>query len=170
VEGDYCDKIANDASLTTKDFYFLNQGLDESCSNLELGTAYCVTPVGDITTYPGYVVEGPSTSFTRPPTSTSEIIVPTATLHPRAPGTLDSCARYANAVNVQALEEQFGTRPWYAEMNRCSSFAADYEVRIADLREWNPSLAEDNCVFEQGYSYCVVRETSCTFALPTFLP
>ena len=53
-EGDYCDKISNDASLATNDFYFLNQGLDESCSNLKLGTAYCVKPVGDITTYLGY--------------------------------------------------------------------------------------------------------------------
>ncbi|KEY74070.1 hypothetical protein S7711_02659 [Stachybotrys chartarum IBT 7711] len=157
VEGDYCDRIANDASLTTGDFYFLNQGLDESCSNLELGTAYCVRPVGDITTYPGYQVEGPSTSFTRPPTSTISVTIPTESLRPRAPGTLDSCATYVNAVNTRVMEEMFGLRPWYAEANRCQSFAAEYGVSIADLREWNPSLSEEECRFELDYSYCVAK-------------
>lgn len=160
VEGDYCDKIANDASLITQDFYFLNQGLDETCSSLQLGTAYCVRAVGDITTYPGYVVEGPSTSFTRPPTSTISVTIPTETLHPHAPGTLDSCTTYVNAVDTLAMEEAFGTRPWFADFNKCTSFAGKYEVSIAKLREWNPSLSEEECVFGQDYSYCVVNEPS----------
>lgn len=160
IEGDYCDKIANDASLTTDDFYFLNQGLDEACSNLELGTAYCVKPVGDITTYPGYEVEGPSTSFARPPSSTLPVTLPKKTLHPRAPDTLDSCETYANAVDVPAMEETFGYRPWFDELNKCTSFAGRYGVRISDLRKWNPSLSEEECMFEPDYSYCVVMDDS----------
>lgn len=104
IEGDYCDKIVNDVGLTTDDFYFLNQALDKTCSNLQLGTAYCIKPVGDIKTYPGYEVEGPSTSFTRPPSSTISVTLPTVTLHPHAPGTLDSCETYVNAVDTPAME------------------------------------------------------------------
>lgn len=160
VEGDYCDRIATGASLTTTDFYFLNQGLDESCSNLQLGTAYCVKPVGDITTYPGYEVEGPSTSFTRPPTSTIPVIIPTDTLRPHAPDTLDSCATYSNAVNLPAFEEAFGYWPWFDDSNRCEYFAAQYHVSIDNLREWNPSLSDEECMFELDYSYCVVKGQS----------
>lgn len=158
-EGDYCDKIANDASLATDDFYFLNQGLNENCSNLELGTAYCVKPVGDITTYPGYKVDGPSTTFTRPPTSTISVPIPTETLHPRAPGTIDSCETYVNAFDAAAEEERFGPQPWYDEMNECTTYAGIYGVTLADMREWNPSLSEDDegCRFDPDYSYCVVK-------------
>ena len=126
INRDYYDKISNDASLAMDDFYFLNQGLDKSCSNLELGTAYYVRPVGDITMYSGYEVEGPSTSFARPPTSTVSVAIPTETLRPRAPGTLDSCETYINAVDRLAMEEAFGPRPSFADFNRCTSFAADY--------------------------------------------
>ncbi|KAF7533180.1 hypothetical protein G7054_g7329 [Neopestalotiopsis clavispora] len=53
--GDTCASILIAVGLPLADFYFLNPIIDSTCSNLWLGTAYCVRPVGSIFTY--YLVE-----------------------------------------------------------------------------------------------------------------
>jgi hypothetical protein len=71
--------------------YFLNPMLDASCSNLWLNASYCVQPVSDIKTYPGYggattatlpeFTAGPKTSLTPnedPVAAPDQIIVPMA--------------------------------------------------------------------------------------------
>ena len=56
--GDYCSYITVQQSISLKDFYFLNPEINSTdCSNLLLGYSYCVAPVGDISTYPGYRYE-----------------------------------------------------------------------------------------------------------------
>lgn len=43
-EGEVCLGVldgSKDLGLTLEDFYCLNPGLNEKCSNLETGTAYC---------------------------------------------------------------------------------------------------------------------------------
>lgn len=114
-----------------------------------------MAPVGDITTYPGYTIGVPSTSFTRPPSSTYEVVVPTETLNPHAPGTWDNCTQYENYVDPQPYEDEFGTVPWPEELNSCSTFAGEYEVGVDQIVSWNPSLSSENCQFQAGYSYCV---------------
>lgn len=53
--GDYCSYITVQQGISLKDFYFLNPEINSTdCSNLLLGYSYCVAPVGDISTYPGY--------------------------------------------------------------------------------------------------------------------
>ncbi|KAL4866939.1 hypothetical protein BDV12DRAFT_198666 [Aspergillus spectabilis] len=53
VEGDQCALISVQFSLSLGDFYFLNPEIDPNCTNLWLGEAYCVAPVGTITSYLG---------------------------------------------------------------------------------------------------------------------
>ena len=157
VEGDYCGKLTLDLGITMEDLLFLNSGLNEDCTNLQLKVAYCVSPVGDITTYPGYT-GGPSTSFPRPPTATTTFHMPTETLNPKAPGTIDDCSEYANHYNTSKYTEYFTYQPWIEERNSCHTIAGKYQVSIADLISWNPSLKEGDCKLAEGYSYCVKKE------------
>lgn len=163
VSGDFCAKVAQEANISIDDFYFLNPGLDKTCGNLELGTAYCAEPVGDIATYPGYPQKTPSTSFARPPTSTVSFALPTKTLHPKAPGTSNECTEYVNSVNVERLEESYGSLPFITELNSCPTIAGKYGITIDDLLRWNPSLNQDNCNLKAEYSYCVAREDKGEF-------
>ena len=53
--GDYCSYVTLQEGISLPDFYFLNPGVNSTtCNNLLLGIAYCVAPVGDIASYPGY--------------------------------------------------------------------------------------------------------------------
>ena len=53
--GDYCSYVTLQEGISLLDFYFLNPGVNSTtCNNLLLGIAYCVAPVGDIASYPGY--------------------------------------------------------------------------------------------------------------------
>ncbi|SPO02953.1 uncharacterized protein DNG_05632 [Cephalotrichum gorgonifer] len=115
-------------------------------------------PPNDIATDPGYEVEFPSISLTCPPSSTISAALHKDTLRPHAPGTLDSCVKYVNAINMTAMEEAFGYRPWYADLNRCTTFASLSKISMAELREWNPSLSDEECKFDHNYSYCVAGE------------
>ena len=63
------------------------------------------------------------------------------------------------------MEEIFGYYSWYEDFNKCTSFAGKYGVSIANLLEWNPSLNEDNCEFEQAYSYFVVKKEGGLYRL-----
>ncbi|KAK5996644.1 LysM domain-containing protein [Cladobotryum mycophilum] len=132
-QDDSCASISLAFSITLDDFYFLNAGVDKkTCNNLWLGYSYCVKAVGDIETYPGHTVSVPSTSFTRPPVQTE---TPPPVFYPppdnaHAPGTIDGCDLWANAV----------------------------DITLTQLRRWNPSLKEDNCVLLAQYSYCLIKK------------
>lgn len=53
--GDYCSYMTIQEGISLPDFYFLNPEINSTnCDNLLLGESYCVAPVGDISTYPGY--------------------------------------------------------------------------------------------------------------------
>jgi hypothetical protein len=79
-------------------------------------------------------------------------------LMPPANGTLDSCYHYASApVAVDAAN--------YTTTFICGEVAALYDVALADLLAWNPSLAlatstdeDGNCVLSSTARYCVQRE------------
>ncbi|OGE52702.1 hypothetical protein PENARI_c009G09663 [Penicillium arizonense] len=109
-EGDNCSLVTVANAISLVDFYFLNPDIDANCTNLELGEAYCIAAVGDISTYSGYPVTTPlftvtTASFpavdTSIPTATSDPgFVYTPTYLPTAPDTLTNCQRYANYDNT----------------------------------------------------------------------
>ncbi|KAK2746308.1 hypothetical protein FQN55_005736 [Onygenales sp. PD_40] len=151
--GDHCAKISLQFSISLKDFYFLNPQVDGNCTNLWGNTSYCVQPIGDIATYPGYPVDTPSTTFPKPPPPTSFVPTPVETpaLNPTAPGTIEGCFMYENALNEKAGVADL------ASGNSCQSWAWAGDVTVDELIEWNPSLVRDNCVLDAQYSYCIRR-------------
>ncbi|KAK4222266.1 hypothetical protein QBC38DRAFT_504196 [Podospora fimiseda] len=56
MSGDTCAVISEANGLDLADLFFLNPSLNAKCTNILLELAYCVAPVGDITTYTGYPI------------------------------------------------------------------------------------------------------------------
>ncbi|KAL5342008.1 hypothetical protein BJX70DRAFT_12018 [Aspergillus crustosus] len=150
VEGDQCALISVQFSLSLEDFYFLNPEIDANCTNLWLGEAYCVVPVGTITSYSGYPVTTPFISITSAtfPSVTVTMSTPTtgyvatSSVMPTASGTISNCTDYRNYNSI-------------SDFNGCSYVAFAEGIELSDFLDWNPSLLSMNCVLEAGYSYCV---------------
>lgn len=156
VEGDACNSVTIAQAISLADFYFLNPEIDANCSNLELGAAYCVRPVGSITSYPNYTISGvlpitvtpvslPSVN-TAIPTSTRDpgFVYNTDPVLPTAPGTIPDCYMYEDASNW--------TKP-------CRFLAWSNGITTDELFAWNPSLERNvsTCVLDQSHSYCVLQ-------------
>jgi hypothetical protein len=167
--GDVCSTVALANGLVVGDLYFLNPGLQTNCSNLELGVAYCVGAVGDIVTYPGHptptlsglwaTIHVPPVTFapvdTRitTPTSHPGFIATTTPTLPTASGTRQGCATYRNYMVAQP-DDASGS--YTAALNSCGYLESTYNVTVAELRLWNPSLAQSgDCGLQPGLSYCV---------------
>lgn len=128
-----------------------------NCTNLELGVAYCVEPVGNIATYTGYTATS-SQTITVPPVSFTSVntAIPTSTgdpgyiattsLLPQASGTIQGCNTYRNYDSKNGV-------------NDCFDIAYSYDVTTDQLVAWNPSLSSNisTCNFQSGYSYCVLQ-------------
>ena len=154
--------------LSLSDFYFLNPEISANCTNLEVGVAYCVEPVGDIQNYPGYTITSGAPSITVPPVTFTSINTAITTPTPQAgfiynptylheaPGTLSGC--YAYQDYNASLE------------NDCSFIAFLFDVTIDQLLEWNPSLSSNLsiCSLQPSYSYCVAQ-TNATSKMLTKL-
>ncbi|BDD61511.1 hypothetical protein MAP00_006553 [Monascus purpureus] len=137
--------------------FFLNPEIDQNCTNLELGAAYCVEAVGSISTYSGYPTTTSTPWITVLPATFSSVdtLIPTSTsgvgyncttsLLPTASGTIPGCERYRNYDNSSEA------------YNDCSYVAFAYQETTDDLLQWNPSLSTNlsACDFQAGYSYCV---------------
>ncbi|KAH6687318.1 hypothetical protein F5X68DRAFT_207197 [Plectosphaerella plurivora] len=152
---DTCATVSLAFGISLVDFYFLNpQVASPSCNNLWLGYSYCVKPVGSIETYSGYVIEGPTTSFTRPPVPppTQNAIIPIAKDKPHAPGTLDGCFAYRDAWDDALIAGKFEF------LNDCEHAAVLGGATLDQLLEWNPSLSDSNCRLDQRFSYCITED------------
>ncbi|KAJ5181992.1 hypothetical protein N7449_012139 [Penicillium cf. viridicatum] len=141
----------------------LDGKIDANCINLELGEAYCVKPVGSLTSYAKYTVTGVLPITVTPVTFSSvNTDIPTTTSYPgfvytepaqlpTAPYTLLGCYEYANPSNNTVL---------------CRDFATDYEISMDQdqLVEWNPSLSNNvsTCTLTMTYSYCVLEYSNST--------
>lgn len=155
IEGDTCGLVSVANYISLSDFYFLNPEINSNCTNLDLGIAYCVEPVGNIQTYSGYTTTSGAPSVRVPPVSftsiNTAITVPTPTAGyiytptylPPAPGTDSTCFYYANYSS---------TAP-----NDCTDVAGAYQITTAQLLSWNPSLSSNlsTCSLQSDYSYCV---------------
>jgi hypothetical protein len=158
-EDDLCGSISLAFGISLNDFYFLNPQVDNKCSNLWLEASYCVNPVGNVATYSGYPTPSPATVFPKPtptPTSAPPPIV-TDPLLPNAAGTLSDCEDYENTFD-SSLSSEMGVD----HINSCDIWAALTGVAVQDLIAWNPSLSKDNCVLQEGKSYCIQRGKSRT--------
>ena len=156
IEGDTCGLVTVANFLSLSDFYFLNPEINANCTNLDLGIAYCVEPVGNIQTYPGYTMTSGAPSITVPPVTftsiNTDITTPTPVAGynympsylPTAPGTLSGCFDYVNYNSSLT--------------NDCTDVAADYQITTAELLSRNPSLSSNlsTCSLQPGYSYCVL--------------
>ncbi|KAK7962857.1 LysM domain protein, partial [Apiospora aurea] len=77
---------------------------------------------------------------------------------PRAPGTIEGCAWYAN----------YQENTTDATFNSCSFISYGYCVEFSDLISWNPSLSKNKteCALQPGFSYCV-QKTDTTAYVPS---
>ncbi|QRW23672.1 LysM domain protein [Rhizoctonia solani] len=158
VSGDTCTAISYSQVANLTDLYRWNAGLNSQCTNLAVGSAYCVwgDPVGTPTT---------TTSTGTPP--------PRATMPPLTPGPDDSEYTTAtSAVPSTTSSQPTSTgvpRPTNAAPNSTSSCRKWYTVQsgdycylicqnqgctVPDLQKWNPDLGTD-CVAQLGVAYCV---------------
>lgn len=152
--------IPSGSSLTLEQFLYINTDIKPDCSNLLLGESYCVKPVNP--------VEVPATTtFAQPPPSTTApIVIPSPTLNPRAPGTIDGCATYQDYTPSPSDIDPISFPPanWTTVSNTCAYVAQQNGVAVQDLIAWNPSLTQENCTLASGYSYCVVKTVETTTA------
>ncbi|CAE6410167.1 unnamed protein product [Rhizoctonia solani] len=178
VSGDTCTAISYSQVANLTDLYRWNAGLNSQCTNLAVGSAYCVwgDPVGTPTT---------TTSTGTPP--------PRATMPPLTPGPDDSECTWTwctatrtgtlpyptvsdttttSAVPSTTSSQPTSTgvpRPTNAAPNSTSSCRKWYTVQsgdycylicqnqgctVPDLQKWNPDLGTD-CVAQLGVAYCV---------------
>ncbi|KOC07375.1 hypothetical protein AFLA70_31g004611 [Aspergillus flavus AF70] len=170
---DSCTDIAANAGIPYEEWLFLNPDVFANCTNLWDGYAYCVGAVGNVATYSGWTVTAaPTTSFTRP-ASTTETWTPGPTyILPHAPGTLQDCAVYRDAIDANNNPtKEWGLSTDFLDglginYTACSFYSHPYSVTVDDFVQWNPSLDVSDCVVHKGYSYCVLISYNHTSSDP----
>ena len=164
--GDTCGQVSVANGITLTDFYFLNPEINSNCTNLLLGSAYCVEAVGNIATYSGYSTSG-GANYSVPPATFSSVntaiqtVTPTGYLYstspmPTASGTISGCAVYAN-YNSSANGP-----------SDCNDIASEYDITTSQLISWNPSLSSNLsiCALTNGYRYCMRQTNSTSISFP----
>ncbi|KAL8789409.1 MAG: hypothetical protein Q9213_001166 [Squamulea squamosa] len=163
IKGDTCGLVSVANYISLSDLYFLNPEINANCTNLDLGIAYCVEPVGDIHTYPGYTTTTGGPSITVTPVTFASVNTaittptpragfhPTPSYLPQAPGTLSSCYTYHNYNS--------------SHKNDCSFIAFLSDITTDQLISWNPSLSSNlsSCSLQAGYSYCTAQSSATKY-------
>lgn len=170
-QGDYCCIVSMTQNIVLDDFLFLNPGVYDNCTNLLLGSSYCVGAVGDIATYPGYTTTPAPytlTSMTYTTTSTTPLQAWTRTATavaalPTAPGTAQGCTLWLDHGFDAGIQDQ-GVSPVLSgvgsEYNDCAYALFGYNITLQDFLSLNPSVvANGTCTLEQGLRYCVSNAT-----------
>ncbi|RDW92950.1 LysM peptidoglycan-binding domain-containing protein [Aspergillus mulundensis] len=156
--GDYCNKIILKYSISLEDFLFLNQGVNQNCTNLFADESYCVSPLGSIDDYPG------APGYIDPSATYSDIAYssyPTATFTPPldvnqttllliSPDGRKDCYLYVAGTELQIdVSGTFYTSP-------CQAIAEAWGKAVEDLESWNPSIsANGTCSFSPNFRYCM---------------
>ncbi|KAL2859875.1 LysM peptidoglycan-binding domain-containing protein [Aspergillus lucknowensis] len=174
-ENDTCDSIIEGlpGRVSVTQLRSWNPNINKSCGNLFQWTGYqiCVSPPGSEldpvvtpTPTPTDKCEGlfqPSSCYTTLPTDSVWPQDPNIVPQPLAKGTWSNCTVYATYLN--------STEPEYD--NACLTVSRFYNVTVAQLQKWNPSLDEDTskCQIKDGYRYCAVekRDPPPTTLTPT---
>ncbi|KAL7902726.1 carbohydrate-binding module family 50 protein [Trichoderma sp. SZMC 28014] len=164
-DGDDCSHLTAQFAITLKDFIFLNSGVWQNCTNLELGYYYCVEPVGYISTYPGYLPTATTTPFNQiSATSLPYAGDPWAkfssksSVIPIANNTRVDCYSYAYVTNL--------TENLFAD---CWNMASMYGITREEMVLWNPSLGNDGSL-GSNLSGAEASEVAASIAIPTTAP
>lgn len=155
--GDYCNLVVLRFGISLSDFMFLNPEINSNCTNLFAQESYCVEPVGDINSYPGY--GGATTIGNLTGTAGSFSSFSAATYIPTlfagynrtlANGTVTTCSDYLDGADYQ--DDLTGT--FYS--SNCQLAASVYGITVANLVIWNPSLDSNasSCAFNATAWYC----------------
>jgi hypothetical protein len=158
--------------IALQDFYFLNPEINEECSNLLLGLAYCVAPVGDIATYSGYPSSSAAMTLTSISFTTTSATIPpigsaapaTEAPLPLASGSDPDCDYYVEPIHAPGVVDQSDSASHFhvdPSINSCGMVAATYGVYVDDLLKWNPSLGSSTpCMLDGEYRFCALRNAT----------
>ncbi|KAL0950101.1 hypothetical protein HGRIS_010102 [Hohenbuehelia grisea] len=168
VSGDTCSDISFTQVTNLTDLFRWNTGLNTQCTNLALGSAYCVwgDPVGAPTTTTTTIDSTAPPRATMPPTTpgpddsqctwawcTVTSPSPPLASNPNVPSpTSTGVPRPGNA----APQSTGSCKKWYTVVSGdfCSLICQNEGCTVPDLQKWNPDLGP-NCVAQLGVAYCV---------------
>ncbi|KAF1360095.1 hypothetical protein EJ07DRAFT_10620, partial [Lizonia empirigonia] len=140
---EYCNLLILKFSISLVDFRFLNQGINDNCTNLfanpslDVNSTSCA-PSKDFR----YCMAAYNAASVTKPSLPEE----TGLSYPIREGAIEGCVEYNAAI---------------APMT-CKSFLALNRITIAQLFKWNPAVGADCSNLWLGYQYCV-----STDAVPT---
>ncbi|KAG8686179.1 hypothetical protein FRC08_012704 [Ceratobasidium sp. 394] len=175
VSGDTCTAISYSQVANLTDLYRWNSGLNSQCTNLAVGSAYCVwgDPVGASTTMTSTGTPAPTATMpatTAAPTDSCTWVWCTATFTDAIPPPTPSGGGTVTATSSSASPTATGVpRPsnaapnstknckkWYTVVSGdyCYLICQNQGCTVADLQTWNPDLGTD-CVAQLGVAYCV---------------
>jgi hypothetical protein len=110
---EYCNLLILKFSISLVDFRFLNQGINDNCTNLFAFESYCVESLGPINEYPGHpdyippqssVPEIPYSNLPKA-TFTAPKITGLPTAAPLAKGTRRDCYLFMNGADLAVSED-----------------------------------------------------------------
>lgn len=154
ADRDNCAAVLMKNAITETDFRLLNPGVNADCTNLEIGSAYCVRPVGSIESYvSGRPAATSLGDFWNMPTVTLPWLEDAnATPLPLANGTRTDCTSYQS---VPVGANFTATSP----LEPCYAFAAAYWAPYREFLSWNPDAQSQvdsvgECYIKPGARYC----------------
>lgn len=176
-----CGSIAASINVSWTRFISWNPDLGADCQNIAdyVGYVICKSSPGgawiDPTPFPTTTVETTSTVDTRPwismnaltteitlshrPSFTTNITDLRPTAMPVASGTRQDCFSYLDPPIMLPIQYVDGTAQSRTYSSQCSDVAAGYNITLAQLKDWNPSLGPANstagCTLSPALRYCV---------------
>ncbi|KAI0905819.1 hypothetical protein F4823DRAFT_113363 [Ustulina deusta] len=157
--GDYCNLVCLKFNINLNDFLFLNPSVNVNCTNLFAEESYCVVPVGDLTSYPGYpgyvAPSNATTTFAWSDAPKATWVPPDLNITdntPLANGTRSDCWQFTDGSSLQL--------PINGSIysSTCQLIASTYGTSLDQLKNWNPSLPtnETDCSFDPSLRYCLM--------------
>jgi hypothetical protein len=149
---DNCAAVLMKNSITENDFRLLNPSVNADCTNLEIGSAYCVRPVGSITSYiSGTPVSTSLPNFWNMPKATITWPADIPTPEPLANGTRSDCVSYEIALPGNFTAEN--------PLMPCFAFASAHWAPYQEFLSWNPEAQRQfestgKCFIQPGVRYC----------------
>ncbi len=136
--GDYCNLVCLKFNINLNDFLFLNPSVNVNCTNLFAEESYCVVPVGDLTSYPGYpgyvAPSNATTTFAWSDAPKATWVPPDLNITdntPLANGTRSDCWQFTDGSSLQLLIN--GS----IYSSTCQLIASTYGTSLDQLKNWS---------------------------------
>ncbi|EIN13197.1 hypothetical protein PUNSTDRAFT_128887 [Punctularia strigosozonata HHB-11173 SS5] len=166
MTGDTCVAIETVNAISDAELRLWNPQVDEACSNIQIGLAYCVFGPPIFTT---------PTSFPSIVSSGTITTIPSATPSDIAPGTITTgCSMYYQVESGDSCEVIFNEFSitlsqfivWNPEVpgDSCSAIFMEFSITLDDFITWNLEVNNQCTNIQGGLSYCVAGavDTSTT--------